>query len=245
MPSAFTAGFFGKFFNESCYHTGYLYYDSVVKKLRTDWMIGDCESVLGSWAFLGKVDVNDAANNRIENYILGNSSSYSCNIIPTPPGNWWSPDYLQNGDYLGQAVVLPMNPLYPSPSSSFGTSVTASSPEQGIKDAPVQQGTLCDVFNTTGQFMDGYVLTYLPVSTSSTAYTPIRMDIMQGPHENYFQDFTYFNPYPTPSLPSPVFNVFPNVTCMPRRLEAKKAATPVTAETVSAGDTGTKEWEAL
>ena len=80
MPPAFKAGFFGAFFNESCFHTGFLFYDDTVRKLRTDWMIGDCADTVG-FNLLAKTDINDANAGRILNYYVPfNTTSYACNI---------------------------------------------------------------------------------------------------------------------------------------------------------------------
>lgn len=205
MPPAFKAGFFGAFFNESCFHTGFLFYDDTVRKLRTDWMIGDCADTVG-FNLLAKTDINDANAGRILNYYVPfNTTSYACNIIPLENGNWWQRDYLAGAQYLGQALVAPMTTL-----SGQGGAASSSSSATNVS-------VLTDVFNSTGQFLAGYVLTYLPVASANapSEYRPLRMEIWQGPHENYYQSFTYFNPS-NAFLPAQTFDIFPTLACAPQ-----------------------------
>ncbi len=214
MPLAFSAGFSGAFFSESCYHTGTLLYDDSQRKLRTDWMFGapSCSAEVGL-GFVAKADVNDAGAGVIRNYHLAlNSSSYVCNNIQLPNDNWWSRDYLSNGTYLGQAVVQPMTPLSTPQRTTLGIDSSSAAAAAGA------QGVLCDVFNTTGQFLAAYVLTCLPASTSNNSlsdagYLPVRMEIWQGPMEDYYMDFTYYLPSYTSPLPAQVFDLFPGLPC--------------------------------
>lgn len=208
MPAAFTAGFSGQFFGEACLHTGFLYYNSALKLLRTDWMFGPSPPCLQGNGFTAKADVNDATAKALFNYhVLANASGFTCEQLPL--ANWWTPDYLAQGTFLGTMEV-----------SVFNRTV------------------LTDVYNTTGQFLAGYVLTYLPAAGESarsssappssggepgtragpsppSSFSPVRMEVWQGPFENYFMDFFSFVPLDPAALPRSMFQLFPNLPCPP------------------------------
>lgn len=153
LPTYWTSAFLGRFLEAiECQHSGYFYYNAESKHLRTDWMFGtDCSAKNGGDEWSGKVVINDADQRQIRNYHLprNSSSEWTCNLIPSP--FWWEPDYLQHGTIIGQQNI-----------TFYGL-----------------QPMVTNVYNNTGLFLAGSVLTHVEESTNKIR----RMTVLQGPHE--------------------------------------------------------------
>ena len=155
LPNYWIASFHGEFFGHQsgCEHRGVLYYNSELKLLRTDWMLGPFCPLVGN-EFSGKLVINEGNNSIIRNYhVMEGSNAFRCEILPC--SGWWTPDYLSHGTLLGVQELQ----------YSLLGGVTVS---QEVA-----------VYNTTGQFISGYVLSYVSVKTQDL----VRMDIYQGPYE--------------------------------------------------------------
>ena len=146
-----------------------MYYDGVKRHLRTDWVLGYKCGATGN-AFQGKQVINDGYKGQLRNYRVPNgTSTFQCNVIPA--SGWWRYDYLEHETPLNTTTIEYL----------------------GVKEMEV------DLYNSTGLFISGYVLSY--VERDHTGRDPItgmvngtlrRIEVRQGPHEDYWLDFVGF-----------------------------------------------------
>ena len=188
MPVSWTARFVGEFFWGPCFHQGWMYYDGEAKLLRTDWMFlsgyaknSACQKSIPVDL---KSDVNDGNAHVIRNYAVQNATqgTYVCRNIPLP--GWWEPDYLANATYVGRQTITPFYP----------------------PETPRET----DVFESTGLFIAGTVLTYIDPDSSEF----VRMDVLQDANvERYSVWFLDKGGLVSTALDPSVFDPFPGMPC--------------------------------
>eukprot|EP00757_Euglenozoa_sp_SAG-D1_P015222 gene15222-629_t len=133
--------------------------------------------------FRGKQDINDGMNNVIRNYHVGGNSS-SFECELIPLPGWWDPGYLQRAQLVGSENI---------------TFDYVHGVAQTVETV---------VYNSTGLFIAGYTLSYVGPQGNL-----LRMQVMQGPHENYYVDFVNFKEVSAAQVGPEAFMGIPNVSC--------------------------------
>lgn len=173
----------------NCSGSGYQYYNSDALLLRTDWTFGPaCTFVSTPVTSPAVMEVQDAQHGVLRHYhIRFNESSVVCEAFPT--AGWVAPTYLSNATYAGTATIT----------TAWGAAVATN------------------VWNATGLYQAGYVLTYTPTAAAPAGSPPIvRQLVLQGMGFNSYQmDYITQTAVDVSAVPAAAFNPYPAVGCMP------------------------------